>query len=195
MRSVQESFLSGRRAKDKSYVISMIPRYRSTRRLNFLTQREARILRAIAETLFPADDNGMPSVDEAEIIEYMDDLLVHLPRREALLIRGLLNLIEFQSLALSASSRRLFSQASVEDRLANLAGWESSRFPQRRNIFTAIRTLLLWAYADSQSMEKVIGMREPSRQPPPPVPLRPTGSETASSITWALRLAATGTDR
>ena len=99
----------------------------------------------------------MPSVDEAEVIEYLDDLLSHLQLKERLLIRGLVALLEVQMLALNGLTPRLFTQATFEERTRNLAGWETSRLFQRRLVFMAIRTLLLWAYADSQEVERSMG--------------------------------------
>lgn len=99
----------------------------------------------------------MPTVEEAEIIEYVDDLLVHLALKERLLIRSLLALLEVQSLAFSGLSPSLFSRASPEAQTKNLFEWEHSRFFQRRLVFMAIRTLLLWAYADCQEVERDMG--------------------------------------
>lgn len=106
----------------------------------------------------------MPSVDETEIVEYFDDLLVHLPVKEKLLIRCLLTLLEVQMLVLNGTSPKFFSEASLDERTRNLAGWEASRIFQRRLVFMAIRTLLLWGYVDSQEAERDMGFVSGTRR-------------------------------
>lgn len=100
----------------------------------------------------------MPTVEEAEVVQYVDDLLAHLPLKEKFLIRGLLALLEVQTLAFNGLQPKLFTQATEEERTRNLAGWETSRIFQRRLVFMAIRTLLLWAYVDSHEAEVGMGL-------------------------------------
>lgn len=114
--------------------------------------------------MFPADGTGMPSVDEAEVVEYFDDLLEHLPLKEKVLIRCLIALLEVQMLAFNGLHPKLFSRASPEERTKNLAGWETSSIFQRRLVFMAIRTLLLWGYVDSQEAERDMGFSPGTRR-------------------------------
>lgn len=100
----------------------------------------------------------MPSSAEVEVVEYFDDLLVHLPFQEKLLIRGLILLLEVQPLVFNAPRPKLFSRATAEERYQNLRSWEKSSVFQRRLVFMAIRTLLLWAYVDSQEAERDMGL-------------------------------------
>ncbi len=123
-----------------------------------LTPREARIVSALAETMFPTEGTTMPTVEEARVVDYFDDLLAHLPLKEKLLIRCLTALLEVQMLAFNGLRPSLFSRAKPEDRTRNLAGWETSSLFQRRLVFMAIRTLLLWAYVDSQEVERSMGL-------------------------------------
>ena len=134
----------------------MIRQPLNPRRLQLLSQREVRLITAIGETVFPKID-GMPSVSEAKVVEYFDDLLVHLPFKEKLLIRSLLTPIEVQMLVFNGMSPKLFTRASHEERQRNLEGWESSNIFQRRIVFMAVRTLLLWAYVDSREFEQSVG--------------------------------------
>ena len=107
--------------------------------------------------MFPSDGTDMPSVEEAQVVEYFDDLLVNLPLKEKFLIRSLVALLELQSLFFNGARPKLFTQAEQHEREENLRGWENSRFFQRRMVFMAIRTLLLWAYVDSQEVERQMG--------------------------------------
>lgn len=137
--------------------VKVIPRARTFRRLKVLTRREARVVQAVAETIFPSEGNEMPTVQEAQVVEYFDDLLVHLEIKERMLIRGLIALLEIQTLVFNGTRPRLFTRASPEERTKNLLGWETSRIFQRRLVFMAIRTILLWAYVDSQEAERDMG--------------------------------------
>jgi hypothetical protein len=99
----------------------------------------------------------MPSIEEADVVGYFDALLVRLPLKEKFLVRGLLALLEVQSLVFGGLRPRLFTQTPITARIANLAAWEKSNIFERRLTFMAIRTLLLWAYADSQEVERGMG--------------------------------------
>lgn len=136
----------------------VIPRIRKHRRLSVLSQREAVVLLALAETIFPHEGSGLPSVQDAQVVEYVDDLLTQLSVKEQLLIRCLLALLEVQMVAFNGRRPKLFSQASPEERFVNLQSWERSRIFQRRLVFMAIRTLLLWAYVDSHEVEQGMGL-------------------------------------
>lgn len=100
----------------------------------------------------------MPSVREAEVVEYFDDMLSHLELKERLLIRALIALLEVQTLIFNPWRPTVFTKASLEDRTKNLKGWETSSIFQRRIVFMAIRTMLLFAYVDSQETERSMGL-------------------------------------
>lgn len=100
----------------------------------------------------------MPSVQEAQVVEYVDDLLANSSIQEQVLIRCLIALLEVQMIAFNGLRPKLFSRASAAERLLNLKGWEKSSIFQRRLVFMAIRTLLLFAYVDSHEVEKGMGM-------------------------------------
>lgn len=91
------------------------------------------------------------------MVEYIDDMLVHLEFKERFLIRSLLALLEVQTVVFNGTRPRLFTRASAEERTKNLLGWERSSIFQRRLVFMAIRTMLLWAYVDSQEAERGMG--------------------------------------
>lgn len=158
-RRTRPSYLGSPILKEK-----LIPRVRTIRKLQVLTLREARVLRALAETIFPSDGTDMPSVDDAEVVEYFDDLLAHLPFKEKALIRCLIVLLEVQPLAFNGLRPKLFTRATVAERTRNLSGWETSAIFQRRLVFMAIRTLMLWAYADSQEVERGMGFQSGTRR-------------------------------
>lgn len=123
-----------------------------------LTQREARVVLAIAETMFPEGDARRVSVEDARIVEYLDELFAEIEPRERVMMRSLLGLIEVQSLVFNFRRPRLFTRASPEERAKNLAGWDKSNLYYRRLVFQAVRSLMLWAYVDNPDVEQSIGV-------------------------------------
>ncbi|MFK7929874.1 MAG: hypothetical protein AB8H79_16900 [Myxococcota bacterium] len=113
---------------------------------------------AIAETMFPEGDARRVSVEDAKIVEYLDDLFAEIEPRERIMMRSLFALVEVQSLVFSFKRPSLFSRASPEVRSKNLAGWDKSRLYYRRLVFQAIRSLMLWAYVDNPDVEQSIGV-------------------------------------
>ena len=50
--------------------------------LKVLTQREARVVAAVAETMFPTDGPMETTVDDVDVVAYVDDLLNSLQLKE-----------------------------------------------------------------------------------------------------------------
>ncbi|TVQ91117.1 MAG: hypothetical protein EA397_11525 [Deltaproteobacteria bacterium] len=126
--------------------------------LKVLTQREARIIRAIAETMFPPGETGFVSPEEARVVEYLDELLATVEPRERTLMRGLLLLFEVQSIVTFPSRPALFSRASDKARSRSLKGWDKSNLYPRRVAFQALRSLMIWAYVDNPVVEQAMGI-------------------------------------
>lgn len=129
-----------------------------TANLKVLTKREARVVVAIAETMFPDNADRRVSIEDARIVEYLDELFAEIEPRERAMMRSLLMLVEVQSLVFNYRRPRLFTRASAEDRARNLAGWDKSNLYYRRLVFQAIRSLMLWAYVDNPDVEQSIGV-------------------------------------
>jgi hypothetical protein len=133
------------------------------RPLKVLTQREARIVRALAETVFPPGDQRAVSPDEAGVVEYLDELLSTVEPRERALMRSLLVLFEVQTLVTNPLRPSLFSRASADVRRRSLQGWDKSGLYPRRVAFQALRSLMLWAYVDNPTVERAIGVERGTR--------------------------------
>jgi len=149
------------------------------RPLKVLTQREARIVRALAETVFPPGDDRAVSPEQAGVVAYLDELLATVEPRERALMRCLIVLFEVQTLATNPLRPTLFTRATPAVRARSLRGWDKSNLYHRRVAFQALRSLMLWAYVDNPTVEKAMGvergtaiiarLREQGWPDPPPL--------------------------
>lgn len=126
--------------------------------LKVLTKREARILTAIAETMFPPGEQGFVSPEEAGVVAYLDELLATVEPRERALMRSLFVLFEVQCLVTNPRRPSLFSRATAKARTRSLRGWDKSNLYPRRVAFQALRSLMLWAYVDNPVVERAMGV-------------------------------------
>jgi hypothetical protein len=126
--------------------------------LKVLSQREANIVRALAETMFPPGDARAVSPDEARVVEYLDELLANVEPRERTLMRCLLALFEVQTLVTNPRRPGLFSRLDADARARSLRGWDKSNLYHRRVAFQALRSLMLWAYVDNPTVERALGV-------------------------------------
>lgn len=124
-----------------------------------LTAAEARILEALADTVFPADAGLPVSGGQAHVVAYFEDLLAHLPLREQILLRGLLWGFEAQALVTRPRALSRFTRLSPEDREKSLKAWDQSPLYAGRLLFQALRGILLWAYVDNAEVGEAMGVR------------------------------------
>lgn len=127
-------------------------------RLKVLTQREARTVRALAETMFPPGQGVDVTPEEARVVEYIDEILSEAEPQDRVMMRAMFTLFELQSLVTSPFRPSLFSRASSEVREKTLAGWDTSRLYPRRLAFMALRSLMMWAYVDNPVVEQAVGI-------------------------------------
>ncbi|MDF1564747.1 MAG: hypothetical protein P1V51_17025 [Deltaproteobacteria bacterium] len=124
-----------------------------------LTSAEARILEALAETVFPPDA-GLPiSGSEAHVVAYFEEMLSFLPLREQIMIRAMLVGFEVQALVTRPRSLSTFSRLSPEERDKSLRFWNDNPLYFARLLFQALRGLLLWAYVDNAEVGQAMGIR------------------------------------
>jgi hypothetical protein len=123
-----------------------------------LTRHEAKVILALAETVFPVDDPRHVRPGDARVVEYLDELLAQVEPRERALMRVLIALFDVQQAVATPTRPTLFSRARPEDRARSLEGWDKSSLYPRRVAFQAIRSLLLWAYVDNPDVERSIGV-------------------------------------
>jgi len=99
------------------------------------------------------------NTDDARVVQYLDELLASVPAKERMLMRCLFVLFEVQMLATQPLRPKRFSHASLEERTANLMGWDTSNIHFRRVAFQALRSLVLWAYVDNPDVARDLGVK------------------------------------
>ena len=107
--------------------------------------------------MFPPNGALATTINDAEVLRYVDTLLASLPFKERCLIRCLFTLFEVQMvvtqpLGASASLSLIGSPHSLTRPVG-----ESSLHMQRV-AFQALRSLILWAYVDHPVVAKEFGM-------------------------------------
>lgn len=123
-----------------------------------LTEREARIVEALAETFFPPEAPDQPTVQEVDVVGYVDDLLAAQRPRDRVLMRAMFALFEVHPMVTPGALPRRFSRAPVEVRAQRLRAWERSSFYPSRMAFLALRGVMLWAYVDSPATRERLGI-------------------------------------
>lgn len=109
-----------------------------------LSRKEQAILRASAEAFFP-EGGALPSGEQAGIVAYVDGMMADLPRRQRVLLRLLLILVEHGSLIFGPVRSRITRQ-TLEQRTVTFRDWETSEIYLRRLSFLSLRTLMTLAY-------------------------------------------------
>lgn len=109
-----------------------------------LGSREARVLRAVAETLFDPGSSGAPPPGDATTRRAVASV-AGLGPDLAGQFRALLLAVEYGAYVLGFRMKA-FSDLPPEERAAYLRGWEVSRVPARRMGFQALKLLLCAAY-------------------------------------------------
>lgn len=122
---------------------------RPAERLEILAAREAGFLDAAAEATFPGGGAIPLAGRDAGLPRYIDRWLAALPRRQQLLIRALLFLMEHGPLVFSAPGRgglRRFSSLRLDQRESVLRSWAESSLFARRLVFISLRAILTMGY-------------------------------------------------
>lgn len=129
----------------------------------FLSAAERKTLSALAEALVAPGEQavtGLPSVDQAGVVDFLDRLLPELPeevqRKFPLLLWGM----EHGARLLSFTGRP-FTRLAGADRTAFLTGFAESRFEIRRLAFRALKNLVMLAYYQADATWPGIGYEGP----------------------------------
>ncbi len=123
-----------------------------------LSDWEARILLALADTVFP-EDGAMPTgAASAGVVEWVDTYLDRLPADKRLLIRCMFLLFELDFAVFNPGRSSLFSSASATERLRCLQAWDTSDLYLRRSSFQALKGTLLMAYLRSPAVHREMGL-------------------------------------
>lgn len=124
-----------------------------------LTDWEARIVEALADTVFP-EDGAMPTgAASAGVVEWVDAYLDRLPADKRMLIRCMFMLYELDFAVFNPGRSSLFSSASAAERLRCLEAWDTSSLYVRRSAFQALKGTLLFAYLRSPEVHRDMGLK------------------------------------
>ena len=126
-----------------------------------LTRGEAAFLAAAADATFPSGGALPSSGRDARVPAYINRLLEVSHPRMRLQMRLLFFLLEHGTLFFPApgiSGFRRFSALTGEQRVAVLEGWGSSRYWQRRLVFTSLRALLTLGYFAHPPVLRALGL-------------------------------------
>jgi hypothetical protein len=129
--------------------------------LRVLAPREAALVAAASDTLFPAGGEVPPSGVEAGIPAYVDRWLAAMPGRVRLLLRLLFTLVEHATLVWWAPPPRgwrRFSSLSPAQQTAVLQGWRESRLFPRRLVFLALRSAISMGYFADPAVLRQLGL-------------------------------------
>jgi hypothetical protein len=126
-----------------------------------LSRRERAFVDAASEAMFPAGGEIPTSGQEARVTDYVERYVERVPPRIRLLMRLLFLLVEQATLFFSApgpGGRRRFSSLPVEQRMAALEGWRTSRLFPRRIVFTSLRAILCMGYLADPAVLRHLGV-------------------------------------
>ena len=129
-----------------------------SRSLEILTPREATIVRAMAQTMYPREGNIPIDGVEARAVEYVDAWLAALPLRERTLVRLMFVMYELSMPLFGPSRTRIFTRADPAAQYEYLAAWETSRLYFRRATMFGLRSVFAFAYLADGEVQRRIGV-------------------------------------
>ena len=157
--------------------------------LSQLSAREAALLGAAADAVFPPGGTPALSGIEAGVVRQVDRWLALMTRRNRVLIRLLLAFFEHATLLFPApgrGGRRRFSSLPLPQRIALLEDWERSPLRMRRIVFASLRTILTSSYFGSHDVLRELGLAPLAIESPVVAAdlLYPRIGQPRSSIRW-----------
>ena len=123
--------------------------------MKVLTATEVRIVEALAETIFPADEAIPVDVRSMGIARRVDDYLMLVPERERYLMRAMFALFEVQHKVRTGTR---FSKAALPERHASLRTWDESNQYYLRMPFQALRSTLILMYMADPEVDRFLGL-------------------------------------
>ena len=124
-----------------------------------LTDYEARIVEALADTIFPEDGPFAAGARTTGVVQYVDEYLDWIPQRERILIRCMFMLFEVDFAVFNPGVSNRFSAATPEERRRCLESWDRSSLYYRRSAFQALKGTILLAFLRHPDVQDQIGVR------------------------------------
>jgi hypothetical protein len=129
-----------------------------SRSFKVLTPIEVRIVGALGQTMYPRGGNIPIDASGARAVEYVDEWLTALPKRERVLLRLMFVLFEVAMPAFGPSRTRTFTRASPEAQYEYLHAWETSELYFRRAAMLGLRSVFAFAYLADAEVQRHIGV-------------------------------------
>lgn len=114
-----------------------------------LTDRERRIVHALGQTMFPRNRIIDLDADDVGVVDWVDEYVTRMPPFAAAQIRALLNTVDLGFQAYKMVPGATFLGAARDDREAYLAGWEKASTYTQRQLYQALRAMMVLAFVDS----------------------------------------------
>lgn len=128
-----------------------------SQRHRVLSRKEAAIVEAIAEAMFPGDDRGMPSGDDVDVVGTADEYLASIPSQKSRLLRALLHAIDELAM-FSNLGMKPFHRRPVSERIDILNAWDDSLWGMRREAFSGLKMILSMGYCESPRVLRAAGI-------------------------------------
>ncbi len=124
-----------------------------------LTDRERRIVHALGQTMFPRNRTIDLDGDDVGLTDWVDGYVGRMPPFAAAQIRALLNTVDLGYGAYAMTPGATFTNADRAQREAYLASWENGSTYTQRQLFAALRAMMVLGFVDSP---KVLERIQPS---------------------------------
>lgn len=124
-----------------------------------LTDRERRIVHALGQTMFPRNRTIDLDGDDVGVTDWVDEYVDRMPPFAAAQIRALLNTVDLGYGAYAMTPGATFTGAERAERAAYLSSWEDASTYTQRQLFQALRAMMVLAFVDSP---KVLERIQPS---------------------------------
>lgn len=129
-----------------------------SRSFKVLTPIEARIVGALGQAMYPRGGSIPIDANGVRAIEYVDEWLSVLPKKERVLLRLMFVLFEIAMPAFGPSRTKTFTRASPEAQYEYLCAWEASDLYFRRAAMLGMRSVFALAYLGDPEVQRHIGV-------------------------------------
>ena len=139
-----------------------------------LSEDEKRIVLALGQTMFPRDRVLDVDADDADIVSWVEDYVSRMPGLARAQIRALIKTFDLGFAAWSARPGARFVTARPSDRAAYLQSWEQATTYTQRQLYEALRCMMVFAYVESPAVEAAFN---PAQASEPSAPSRRAAKE------------------
>jgi hypothetical protein len=119
-----------------------------------LSEDEKRIVRALGQTMFPRDGVLDVDADDADVVSWVEEYLGRMPPFARGQIRALIKTFDLGYAAWAVRPGARFSMAKPSDRTAYLETWEQATTYTQRQLYEALRCMMVFAYVSAPEVEK-----------------------------------------